>query len=712
MSYVLEAISGHARASQQQIAVSDGKRALTYGALECRIAEIANALEIACPGGRPIALVAGNTPEWVLIDLAAVRLKRTLVPLPKFFTPEQTRHALAQTGVEFLISDTPVNNGVPLQALGGEFQVERLDLPEIPLPPCTQKVTYTSGSTGQPKGVCLSQDGMETVSLALVDSIGAHYAGVHFAALPLGVLLENVAGLYTTLLAGGHYHVLPQSDIGFSKAFVPDIAALVNALAATQANTLILVPELLRGIVATMAEGNIRLPDLHLVAVGGARIAPAVLEAATKVGIPVYEGYGLSEAASVVALNTPSYRRAGSVGRVLPHVQLSVSADGEAILHNPAFLGYAGEGAANLPYSTGDIVRLDREGYLYIEGRKSNTLITGFGRNVSPEWVESELTAQPQIAQALVFGDAAPALGALIVPRSITIQNSEIAAAIACANAALPAYAQVRHWTKVFPFAPANAQLTGNGRMRRATIHAAHGEVMQRCLTDEGQYISFFERLAHETIAEREYLMATPQIRDGLEGRITRETYLLYLQQAYHHVKHTVPLLELVRSKLPKGREWLYDALSEYIHEETGHEEWILDDIQNAGGDRDAARASQPAAETEMMVAYAYDYVNRINPVGFFGMVFVLEGTSTQLATRGAQALMRSLQMPPSCFRYLTSHGALDIGHMEFFRSLMDRIDIEEDRAAIVHMARRMFVLFGNVFRAIPHNAAKVQHAA
>jgi hypothetical protein len=105
------------------------------------------------------------------------------------------------------------------------------------------------------------------------------------------------------------------------------------------------------------------------------------------------------------------------------------------------------------------------------------------------------------------------------------------------------------------------------------------------------------------------------------------------------------------------------------------------------------------------MVAYAYDTVMRRNPVGFFGMVYVLEGTSTQLATAGAEALMRSLQLPPDCFHYLLSHGSLDIGHMAFFEGLMNRIERADDQAAIIHMARRMYVLFANMFRAIPHRS-------
>lgn len=215
--------------------------------------------------------------------------------------------------------------------------------------------------------------------------------------------------------------------------------------------------------------------------------------------------------------------------------------------------------------------------------------------------------------------------------------------------------------------------------------------------------MSFFARLIAETAAEQAYLAAVPQIQDGLSGRISRETYIAYLTEAYHHVSHTVPLMQATKARLDDAHARYREALDDYIAEETGHEEWILNDIRHAGGDAEAARISPPRFETEMMVAYAYDFVNRINPMGFFGMVFVLEGTSTQLATHGAKAVKDSLGLPGKAFSYLTSHGALDQDHIAFLQRLLDGVEDEADQAAIVHMAKRMFILFANVFAAIPH---------
>ena len=102
------------------------------------------------------------------------------------------------------------------------------------------------------------------------------------------------------------------------------------------------------------------------------------------------------------------------------------------------------------------------------------------------------------------------------------------------------------------------------------------------------------------------------------------------------------------------------------------------------------------------MVAYAYDTIARRNPLGFFGMVHVLEGTSVSLALMAADAIQVPLQLPDAAFSYLRSHGTLDVEHTAHFARLMDRIDDPRDQADIVHAARAFFRLYGDVFRSLP----------
>jgi len=213
---------------------------------------------------------------------------------------------------------------------------------------------------------------------------------------------------------------------------------------------------------------------------------------------------------------------------------------------------------------------------------------------------------------------------------------------------------------------------------------------------------SFYQQLLAETEEARREFLDIPALQLGSRGQIPLPSYVAFLTQAYHHVKHTVPLMMACGARLPERLEWLRAAIGEYIEEETGHQEWILGDLRACGADAEAVRRGAPHPTTELMVAYAYDYIQRRNPVGLFGMVLVLEGTSILLASGSAQAIGHSLGLPSEAFRYLSSHGELDVGHMEFYSGLMDRLEREEDRQAVSHCARMFYRLYGDIFRSLP----------
>lgn len=213
--------------------------------------------------------------------------------------------------------------------------------------------------------------------------------------------------------------------------------------------------------------------------------------------------------------------------------------------------------------------------------------------------------------------------------------------------------------------------------------------------------MSFYEQLIQATLSERLQLMSAPVIADCLQGRVTRQSYLAFLGQAYHHVRHTTPLLMLLGGRLPERLAWLRRAVAEYIEEEIGHEEWILNDIAAANGDADMVRDSRPELPAELMVAYAYDLVNRGNPAGFFGMVFVLEGTSVALALMAADRIQQALDLPDAAFSYLRSHGTLDQQHTQHLANLLEKMT-PDDQAEVLRCARIFYRLYGDIFRALP----------
>ena len=211
----------------------------------------------------------------------------------------------------------------------------------------------------------------------------------------------------------------------------------------------------------------------------------------------------------------------------------------------------------------------------------------------------------------------------------------------------------------------------------------------------------FYEELVERTDSDRNNLLSIPILQSGVKGEITIDQYKEFLTQAYHHVKYTVPLLMACGSLLPEEYEWLREAIGEYIEEEMGHQEWVLNDISALGGDKEAIRVSQPNIETEVMVSYAWDTIHRLNPIGFFGMVFVLEGTSIALATKAAESIKRKNKLGNEAFSYLNSHGSLDIEHVAFFENLMNKVTNQDDKDVIVHCAKVFYKLYGDIFRSI-----------
>ncbi|MEW6989215.1 TenA family transcriptional regulator [Colwelliaceae bacterium 6441] len=219
--------------------------------------------------------------------------------------------------------------------------------------------------------------------------------------------------------------------------------------------------------------------------------------------------------------------------------------------------------------------------------------------------------------------------------------------------------------------------------------------------------MSLYQRLLTETTPARDYLLSAPIITRCFKGDIVVSDYVSFLTQAYHHVKHTVPLLMSVGAKLPESKEWLREAVAEYIEEELGHQEWILNDIEQCGFDKEEARHSQPNFATELMVSYAYDTINRVNPLGFFGMVHVLEGTSIAMADNAAEKIKQVSSLPDKAFSYLRSHGALDIEHVKFFEELMAKITDKCEQDFIVESAKKFFYLYGDIFRTLSISPAK-----
>lgn len=463
-------------------ALCDGVRRWSYRELLAEVSAWRQRLDAI--GAQRVACRLPNGLDWVALDLALLSSGRVAIPIPDFFSAAQERHVLESSGADTCVTERgsappslgrdPKQNGL----VGHAWQVHssrRLEV--LPVPTDTHKITFTSGTTGTPKGVCLSAKHLLGTANAIRGALGDAGIERHLSVLPLSLLLENVAGLYANLGNGNEVCVPPLVDIGLRGSSGLDVAPFIEGQNRFRPHSLIVVPQLLLALTAA-AEFGVTLPgDYRFVAVGGGRVPTALLERAARAGIPVYEGYGLTECGSVVTLNLPGASRSGTVGRPLDGARISV-VEGEIHVSGPVMLGYLGETGAPQALATGDLGDIDEQGFLSIGGRRNNTFSTAFGRNVHPEWIESELCSEIAIGHAVVFGEALPANVAILVARGAADEDT-VAEAVAAANARLPDYAQVHAWRCVdaSDFQDSGC-LTDNGRTRRHRVAQHYRELL------------------------------------------------------------------------------------------------------------------------------------------------------------------------------------------------------------------------------------------
>lgn len=493
MNDLLRQLAARAASDPTAVAIVGNDEQLTALELFGAVCALADTLQRS--GLRRLALIAENSPRWIIADLACMKAGICVVPLPPFFSGEQLRHGIRQSGVDGLLTDAPQRlahilgqpaETVPQQAAQGMTLCRIADAGDVPLPTGTAKVTFTSGSTGAPRGVCLGNAQQMRVVNSLTRALELRNP-VHLCLLPMSTLLENVAGIYTTIMADGRVIAPPGAAVGLSGAAALDIPTLLDALVRHQPTSVILLPQTLVALVVAMDAGWVPPPSIRFAAVGGGHVAGDLIRQARSFGLPVYEGYGLSETGSVASLNRPGCDLPGSIGRPLDHVTARI-ADDEIVLSGNSLLGYVDDPDGWYPETveTGDIGRLDAGGFLHIDGRRKNILISSFGRNINPEWIEGRLLGRSILRQCIVVGDGKPWCSALLSPTDPACSDDDIQAWIDAVNADLPDYARILGWHRLAtPLTRDAGLLTDNGRPRRPAIERTFGSIINDMYCNE-----------------------------------------------------------------------------------------------------------------------------------------------------------------------------------------------------------------------------------
>jgi len=480
MHELFAALRRHAGSNPNAVAFADARENVTYGDLAGRVAGFAKEVRPLPP---VLGLLGENGIDWAVAQLAAWLAGKTVVPLPLFFAPEQLAYVLGDAGVSHIVCTQ-----------AGAATASRLN---VPFTPATQRcaeqplephagagqIVYTSGSTGRPKGVRHTSGQLSWSAAALAQACGAGPDDRHLSVMPLPLLLETITAIMVPILAGARVRFEGRIAGTFGAGEASGLAEIFERDAPTST---VLVPQLLASWTDELAATKRRAPHgLRFVAVGGARVSPALAALAWDMGIPVYEGYGLTECASVVALNRPDQRKPGTVGVPLPGLRVSIE-DREIVVSGPSVMdGYVNGARARGVWRTGDLGKLDRDGFLYVQGRRDNLLVTALGRNVSPEWIESLLLGDRRIGQCLVAGSGRPRLCALIVPSPAgekwfaRAAPRDIQALLARCCRDAPAYAVPRsHLVVAAAELTRSGLMTSNGRLRRAAVLDRYGAAL------------------------------------------------------------------------------------------------------------------------------------------------------------------------------------------------------------------------------------------
>jgi long-chain acyl-CoA synthetase len=467
MREFFESLLHHAAVAGDDAALVSANGVLSYRALVERVrghAQWATRL----PHRVGVLFTKGS--DCVVCDLALSFAGKELVPLPEFFSDAQLLHIVQVTQLSAVVADK--TSAERAKRLG--LTVHELDAESVTnIAPATGagRIIFTSGTTGKPKGVCLSGRQLLASVAALAEASGASAADRYLSVLPNSLLLEQIAGTYLPLSVGAAIHlsgVLAASPAG-------QLAAAEQACATAT----VLVPELLAAWVKELqARGNGGPGSLRFIAVGGAPISEHLATAAWQHGLPVHEGYGLSECSSVVCVNRPNARRAGTVGRPLANVAVAIDA-GEIVVSGPTVMnGYVGEPQISGSWHTGDLGHFDADGFLIVTGRKDNVIVTAAGRNISPEWVEDIIAADSRVRRCVVVAHDSE-LVALIIPADASVCSNSPAMQSLLASAAgdLPDYAKPRRYLAMSDQEFRRLDLlTANSRPRRSEVRQVVAE--------------------------------------------------------------------------------------------------------------------------------------------------------------------------------------------------------------------------------------------
>jgi long-chain acyl-CoA synthetase len=480
------------------------------------------------PGDR-VVQIAENSYWWIVCDLAIQMAQAIHVPLHARLAGEQYAWQVNHSGARVVLfqgaeqgdalaacaprfsartsfasfevypgamGEQPVAHLAELTAGADPAEGARLEeaARAALTPDSLATILYTSGTTGEPKGVMLSHRNLVTNTQGTIEAFGLQEQDLRLSFLPLSHIFARTCDLYTWIARGSQLALAESRET---------ILADCARIRPTMLNGVPFFYERVQRYLVEQGKadqpGSLRAllgGAIRLCCSGGAALPNDVFDFFQRHEIPLLQGYGLTETSPVITLTAPSAVRRGAVGRAIPGVEVAIAPDGEILTRGPHVMaGYwrDPEGTAQVLRDgwlhTGDIGRLDEDGFLWITGRKKELIVTSAGKNVAPAHLESLLTQDPLILQALVLGDGRDYLTALIVPDPVQLRAEMKARRI---------------------FA-----LTRRGALRSRRVRELYAERIRRQLAG----VSHFEQVRDFSLMDRGFTLESGELTPKLSLR-------------------------------------------------------------------------------------------------------------------------------------------------------------------------------------------------
>jgi long-subunit acyl-CoA synthetase (AMP-forming) len=493
-------------ADQPALRTPGDRESMTWREYATRVEQVAGGLaQLGVGKGDTVALMLHNRPEFHVLDTAALHLGATPFSIYNTASPAQIAELFANAENRLTICEREFSG--TLREAGAEQLVEIEDgLPEAGHPDFeaawqavgpedVATLIYTSGTTGPPKGVLMTHANL-LAALRGWDGVVALPAGGRVVSyLPLAHIADRFVAHYWSLVTGA------------TVTSVDDPRAVIEALPDVRPTSFLAVPRIWEKLQAALIAKGLTdpaaLPDdvkvvvherlgldcAEWLASGSAPIAPQVLEYFASLGMPVIEGWAMSETGCSGTINPPDAIRVGTVGKPVPEMEARLLDDGELLVRGPSVMrGYRNDPektAAALDSDgwlhTGDIAEIDDDGYVRIVDRKKELIINAAGKNMSPANIEQALkSASPLIGQACAIGNRRPYNVALLVldPEAAAGRGAddsdirrEVAAAVERANAQLSRVEQIKRYA-LLPddWIPDSDELTATMKLKRRGI--------------------------------------------------------------------------------------------------------------------------------------------------------------------------------------------------------------------------------------------------